>query len=54
MNAIIKLRCEFTVRDIEKQPAAEDARAELEYAMGCCLWDNVTITEYEQEFTDES
>lgn len=53
MTAKIKFTCELTIRDIDYMPAPGEAWAELEDVLKCNLWDDVIITEYEQEFIED-
>lgn len=57
MTAKIKFTCEFTTSDIDYMPDAEQARKAFEglfIEWLPVIFDEFTITEYEQEYIDES
>lgn len=53
MNVRIKFTGEFTVRNINRMPPAEDVRTELESILNDAVWGECVVTNFEQEYFED-
>lgn len=53
MKVKIKFTAEVIIRNAHKLPEIQEARAEFEKALKRNVWDDLAVTDYEQEVTDD-